>query len=400
MHKSVFIAIAVAAAAALSAAPISNIAASAASGEAASNTSHGGGKNPTEIGKNCTPEEIERAQAGFQQPHLYPPPQLFPGEERFLRNLRQLTFGGENAEAYWSPDGKKLSFQSKRDGGRADQIYILDVITGASRRVSNGQGVCTCSFFLGDNKRIVYASTFAEMPGAPPPPDYSKGYVWPVYRAYELYIADSETGEILERLTDVAGYDAECEGVDWTHGDRIVFTSARDGDLDLYALDPAKKTVERLTDLPGYDGGSFPSYDGSTIVWRRQPAKTAEEIADFRELLAAELVRPGHLEIWAMDRDGGNKRQLTDNGAANFGPNMSPGNERIVFCSNMNGGGRNFDLYVMSAQGGAAERVTFYDGFDGFPMYSPDGKYLVFASNRNGLVEGETNIFVAEWIND
>lgn len=344
-------------------------------------------------------EEMELAENGYQQPHLYPAPQMFPGEERFIRNIRQITFGGENAEAYWSPDGKKLSFQSKREGDYADRIYIMDVMTGGVRKIDTGTGVCTCSFFLSDNRRIVFASTHADMHQAPPPPDYSQGYVWPIHPEYELYIADSETGEILERLTDSPGYDAEIEGVDWAHGDRLVFTSMRDGDLDLYAMDIVTKKVTRLTQELGYDGGSFPGYDGTKIVWRRQPVKSEEEKADYLKLLSIGLVRPGNLDLWIMNRDGSGKQQLTFDGGASFGPNLYPDNSYLIYSSNRhNPRGRNFDLFVVPSEGGAPEQVTFFDDFDGFPMFSPDGKHLVFASNRNSLIVGETNLFVAEWV--
>ena len=350
-------------------------------------------------GVELTADELQNASEGRQQAHLYPAPPLFPGEERFIRNIRQITFGGENAEAYWSPDGKKLSFQSKREGDYADRIYVMDVMTGGVRKIDTGAGVCTCSFFLSDNRRIVFASTHADMHSPPPPPDYSQGYVWPIHPEYDLYLADTETGEILERLTDSPGYDAEIEGVDWNHGDRIVFTSIRDGDLDIYAMDIATKEVTRLTNEIGYDGGSFPSYDGSLIVWRRQPVTSDEQKADYLELLARGLVRPGNLDIWVMNRDGSGKRQITFDDGASFGPNLYPDNSYLIYSSNLhNPRGRNFDLFVIPTAGGEPERVTFFDDFDGFPMFSPDGKHLVFASNRNSLIPGETNLFVAEWI--
>lgn len=354
----------------------------------------------TELGAALTAEQLAAAAGGWQQPALYPPAPLFPGEEKYLADLHQLTFGGQNAEAYWSPDGTRLLIQSTRDGYGADQIYVLDVDTLETRLVSTGRGVTTCSFWLADGRRFVYASTHLEMAGPPPRPDYSQGYVWPLHGSYDLFVGDATTGEILERVTTAPGYDAELEGVDWRRGNRMVFTSARDGDLDLYAMGlDGKRDLTRLTHEVGYDGGSFHGYSGEFIVWRRSSPRTPGEVADFRDLLARELVRPSALEIMVMRADGTHRLQVTDNGAANFGPVLSPGDNLIMYVSNVaDEAGRDFDLWLHDLAADTDVKVSAYPGFDGFPMWSPDGGWVVFGSNRNGLVEGETNLFVARWV--
>jgi Tol biopolymer transport system component len=332
------------------------------------------------------------------QPTSSPPSvaSLLLSDETHLRNLRQLTFGGENAEAYWSPDGKSLIYQHSGEGIPCDQEFVMDVASGESRRVSNGQGKTTCGYFLAGGKQIIYASTHLAAPECPPRPDYSKGYVWPMYAGYDLFTANAE-GAGIRRLTDGAGYDAEATVS--PDGTTIVFTSVRDGDLELYTMGIDGKNVKRLTREPGYDGGAFFSPDGRRIVYRRDAPGDAAALARYEEQLAQGLYAPGTLEIFVMDRDGGGKRQVTRLSAASFAPYFHPDGRRIIFSSNHpDAKSRNFDLYLVRDDGSGLERVTTDPTFDGFPMFSPDGRRLAFASNRGAKARGETNLFVADWV--
>jgi Tol biopolymer transport system component len=321
---------------------------------------------------------------------------LLDPREVHLANIRQLTFGGENAEAYWSADGKQLIFQSKRDGSECDQIFAIDRDGGNVHRLSNGKGRTTCSYIFPDGKKILYASTFLSGDACPPNPDYSKGYVWKLYPSYEIYTANAD-GSGITRITDNPGYDAEATLS--PDGRTIIFTSLRNGDLDLYTMRPDGTHVKRITKELGYDGGAFFSRDGKRIVWRASRPRTKAEIAAYRELVAESAIRPMALELYVADADGKRARRVTSNGAANFGPYFFPDAKRIIYASNVaDPGGRNFDLWMVKDDGTAAQRITFNDTFDGFPMFSPDGKSLVFASNRNGKAKGETNLFVADWV--
>jgi Tol biopolymer transport system component len=317
----------------------------------------------------------------------------FDGENR-LANVTQLTFGGQNAEAYWSPDGSHLIFQATPEGADCDQIYIMEEDGANPHLVSTGEGRTTCAYFLpGD--RILYSSTHQAGPECPPEPDRSQGYVWPLYKSYEIWSAKKD-GTDLKRLTDNDAYDAEATLS--PDGQWIIFTSTRDGDIDLYRMRPDGTDVTRLTDAPGYDGGAFYSPDGTKICWRASRPR-GEALDDFRALLDQGLVRPGRLEIYWMNADGTGTTRVTDNGRANFAPYFTPDSRQILFASNMGDErGRNFDLYLVNLDGSGLERVTTCPSFDSFPMFSPDGKKLVFASNRNGSVPGETNIFVADWV--
>jgi Tol biopolymer transport system component len=317
----------------------------------------------------------------------------FEGETH-LDNVRQLTFGGENAEAYFSHDGRELIFQSTRDDLRCDAIFRMNADGGNVRMVSSGKGVTTCAFIAPDNRSIIYASTHLADEACPPKPDYSQGYVWPLYPGYDVFAADPEGGN-LRRLTNTDGYDAEA--VYSPAGGRIVFTSLRTGDLELFLMNPDGSGVEQLTFEPGYDGGAFFSLDGEWIVWRAS-RPSGEALADYRALLEKALIRPSRLELFIMHLKERRPIRITDNGAANFGPYWHPDGRRIIFSSNLaDPKGRNFDLYLIDVATRRVERVTNYPGFDGFPMFSHDGKRLVFASNRNGKVKGETNIFIADW---
>ncbi len=319
-----------------------------------------------------------------------------PPNEKHLRNIKQLSFGGENAEAYFSPDGRKLIFQSTRDGHECDQIYTMNVDGSDVRMISTGTGRTTCSYFFPDLGHILYSSTHLGGKECPPRPDFSQGYVWAIYPTYDIFVA-RPNGSQLKQLTNSPGYDAEATIS--TNGKKVVFTSIRDGDLDIYTMDANGRNVRRLTDQLGYDGGPFFSADGKQIVFRANHPQTEKEKSDYLNLLKENLIRPSTLEIWVMNADGSNKRQVTRNNKANFAPYFFPDGKRIIFASNMNDPkGRDFDLYVINVDGSGLERVTDNDTFDGFPMFSPDGKRLVFASNRNAKTRGETNVFIADWV--
>jgi len=316
-------------------------------------------------------------------------------EEKHLRNIKQLSFAGENAEAYFSADGKRLIFQSKRDGRQCDQIYSMNVDGTGVRMISNGDGRTTCSYFFPSGRRVLYSSTHLGGKECPPTPDFSQGYVWAVYSAFDIFTARPD-GSDLRQLTKTPGYDAETT---ISRDGKLVFTSMRDGDLDIYTMDGSGRQVRRLTNELGYDGGPFWSYDGKQIVYRAYHPQTEKEKADYVGLLKQNLIRPTTLEIWVMKADGSNKRQITRNGKANFAPYFLPDGTGIIFASNMDDPkGRNFDLYKINIDGSGLERITFNETFDGFPMFSPDGKKLVFASNRNAKTRGDTNVFIADWV--
>jgi Tol biopolymer transport system component len=316
--------------------------------------------------------------------------------EKHLANVKQLTFGGENAEAYFSADGRQLIFQSTRDGQQCDQIYSMNIDGSNMRRISNGEGRTTCSYFFPNGKRVLYSSTYLGGKDCPPRPDYSKGYVWAIYPTYDIFTARPD-GSDIKRLTTTQGYDAESTIT--LDGKKIVFTSTRDGDLDIYTMDSNGSHVRRLTTELGYDGGPFWSYDGKQIVFRAYHPQTDKEKQDYKDLLKQNLIRPTTLEIWVMNSDGSNKRQVTHNDKANFAPYFFPDGKRIIFASNMaDPKGRDFDLYKINVDGSELERITYNDTFDGFPMFSPDGKKLVFASNRNAKKQGDTNVFIADWV--
>ena len=322
-------------------------------------------------------------------------PSLVVEGEKHFANLRQLTFGGQNAEGYFSFDEKKLIFQSTRDSFQCDQEFIMDLASGDVNLVSTGHGRTTCGYFFLGDKQILFSSTHHLRGECPPPPDYSKGYTWAVYPEFDIFTADAD-GSGLSQLTTTPGYDAEAT-ISPT-GDRIVFTSVRNGDLDLYSMNLDGSDVLQLTNEIGYDGGAFYSWDGKRIVYRAWHYTDSAGVAAYKDLLAQNLVRPTRMELFVMDADGSNKHQVTNNGAANFGPFFHPDNKRIIFASNLaDPKGRDFDLYLINIDGSGLERITYNDTFDGFPMFTRDGKRLVFASNRNGKVRGETNLFLAEW---
>jgi len=319
---------------------------------------------------------------------------IFDGEKHF-KNIRQLTFGGENAEAYFSYNADKLIFQSTRDGLECDAIFTMNADGSNVTMVSSGKGATTCSFIAPDYKSIIYASTHLGGDECPPKPDMSKGYVWALYKSFDIFKADPDGSNIV-RLTDTPGYDAE--GVYSPKGDKIIFTSVRTGDLELFLMDPDGSNVEQLTDIPGYDGGAFFSLDGEWICWRASRPQ-GEELTDYMDLLKNGLIRPSKLEIYVMNLKDRKPIQLTFNGAANFGPYFHPSGEKVIFVSNMDDPQkRNFEMYMVNVKTRGVERLTYNPTFDGFPMFSHDGKKLVFASNRNNSRPHETNIFIADWV--
>jgi Tol biopolymer transport system component len=317
-------------------------------------------------------------------------------QEVHLRNLRQLTFAGENAEAYFSADDQWLIFQGHKGADTCDQIYVMDTTGSQRRMVSTGKGRTTCGYFFGNGPRILFSSTHLGGEACPPKPDYSSGYVWPLEKAYDIFTANSD-GTGLKRLTATPGYDAEATIS--RDGKKIVFTSVRDGDLDIYTMDADGGNVRRLTDEAGYDGGAFFSADGKQIVYRAYHPSNPKELEDYQSLLRDGLIRPTKLELFVMDADGNNKRQVTRNGSANFAPFFHPDGKHIIFSSNVGDPrGREFDLYLIRTDGSGLERISYAEGFDGFPMFSSDGKRLVFGSNRNAAKPGDTNIFIADWL--
>ena len=316
--------------------------------------------------------------------------------EKHLRNIRQLTFGGENAEAYFSHDERSIIYQAHQGEETCDQIYIMDLAGGNRRQVSNGKGRTTCGYYFPSGDRILYSSTYLGSEACPPKPDYSHGYVWPVENSYDIFTAKPD-GSDLRRLTSTPGYDAEATIS--RNGRKIVFTSIRDGDLDIYTMDANGKNVKRLTNQTGYDGGPFFSADGKRIVYRAYHPTDPKELEEYQTLLRQGLVRPSKMEIFVMDADGGNQRQLTQLGAASFAPYFHPDGKRIIFATNKSDPrGRSFELYMIQSDGSAPERITFTEGFTSFPMFSSDGKRLVFASTRNAKARGEINLFIADWV--
>jgi TolB protein len=315
--------------------------------------------------------------------------------EVHLRNLRQLTGGGQNAEAYFSASGNLLIFQRQGPAEQCDQMYVMAVDGGGLRRVSSGRGRTTCGYFYDHDRRIFYSSTEHADSACPPRPDYSQGYVWALYD-YDIYTANAD-GSDVQRLTTNPGYDAE--GTLSPDGTTIVFTSLRDGDLDIYTMSLDGSKVKRLTTTLGYDGGPFFSPDGKRIVYRAYHPHTAADSTEYRALLAKHLVRPLRMDIWVMNADGSDQHQITHLSGASFAPYFHPDGRRIIFSSNYKSPeSREFDLYLVNLDGTGLEQVTTAPGFDAFPMFSPDGRQLVWASNRHGTAPHETNIFIADWV--
>jgi Tol biopolymer transport system component len=331
---------------------------------------------------------------GRQEP---PAPAPAPNPERHLGSIRQLTSGGTHAEAYWSPDGTKLIYQAVRDGDKADQIYVLDLATGESKRISDGRGKTTCAYFLRDG-RIVYSSTKAAGAEPPPPPDRSKGYVWPLYRDFDLYLLDPKTGAE-KRLTDSDGYDAETTVS--ADGARLVFTSHRDGAFGLYTMKPDGTDLRKVTRKRCYTGGAFFSPDGASLVYRSFYPKGDADEKMLDRMLAERALIPFKgmvIEIYLADADGGNERAVTKMEKISFAPTFHPDGRRIIFTSDAQAKARGgYNLFLINTDGTGLEQVSFHGGFDGFPHFSPDGKKVVFISDRNAKRPHELNIFLADW---
>lgn len=339
-------------------------------------------------------------------------------EETHLTNVRQLTFGGQNAEAYWNLDGTKLVYQSQVPGNKYpdEQILTMNADGSDKRLISTGKGRCTCSYFTPDGKFIYFSSTHERNPGAQAPVDMSKGYVWAINPDYAMYSVGAETqgggymyagdskGVIsakpprnLRPVVQKPGFYV-AETTIAPNGKYMVWTTDKDGDLEIYRSDLKGGHAKRLTKEVGYDGGPFISWDSKKIVYRRDTFTDDKQIQDYKDLLKTHMIRPTKLEIWVMDADGSNKQQVTHLNCASFAPFMHPDGKRIIFSSNYGDPkGREFDIFMINVDGTGLERITHTPEFDGFPMFTRDGQHLVFASNRNGTAPRETNIFVADW---
>jgi TolB protein len=334
---------------------------------------------------NPTPE-VQEVQAT--------PATLALSTETHLSNIKQLTFSGQNAEAYFSADGSRLIFQSMDGDDQCDQIFTMRPDGSERTLVGTGKGANTCSYVYPDNQSILYASTQQGGDACPPRPGMENGYVWAIYDEFDIFRANID-GTNPVRLTTNSGYDAEATIGNDGH---IVFTSVRDGDMEIYSMNGDGSGVKRLTNMPGPDGGPFLSADGQQIVWRgRHPAPGAE-LDEYFSLLKKALWKPTSVELFVMNRDGSNPRQVTNLGGASFAPFFTPDGTKIIFASNHHvPGGREFDIFIVNVDGTGLEQITFSPEFDGFPMFSPDGTKLVFASNRNGAKPADTNVFIADW---
>ncbi len=328
----------------------------------------------------------------------------YPDEKHF-KNMQQLTFGGDNAEAYFGPDSKNITFQrtNPKEGLSCDQIFFAALPIGPgqpmrSKMVSTGKGRTTCAYIMPDRKHFLYASTHKAADSCPPVPDKKviKKYVWPIYDSYDIFVADLK-GKITKQLTNTPGYDAE--GTVSPKGDKIVFTSMRNGDLDIYTMNLDGTNVKQITHELGYDGGACFSPDGKKLVWRASRPKTEEEVKEYKELLAKGLVMPTQMEIFVADTDGRNVQQVTKLGKANWAPAFAPDGKRIIFASDYEyPKGFPFNLYLINIDGTGLEKISHDGSFDAFPMFSPDGKKLIFSSNRNNGGGHDTNVFVCDWV--
>lgn len=344
------------------------------------------------------------AVAGYSQTAKSVGDSLRYPEEAHFKNIQQLTFGGDNAEAYWSFDNKSVVFQrsSVKAGVPCDQIFYGQVPKPGEafqyKMVSTGKGRTTCAFFTADNKHIIYASTHEGSEACPPVPDrakYGNRYIWPVYASFDIYMADLN-GKIVKKLTSAPGYDAEATLS--PDGKKMLFTSTRNGDLDLYVMDLGSEKITQVTNTVGYDGGAWFSADGKKIIWRASRPKTEAEIKEYKELLNEGMVAPTQMEVFTAAADGSNAKQITSLGQANWAPNFLP-DGRIVFCSNHEyKRGFPFNMYLLNADGTGMTKISHDKGFDAFPMISPNGKKVIFSSNRANGGTRDTNVFIADWV--
>lgn len=327
-------------------------------------------------------------------------------QEKHLKNLRQLTFGGDNAEAYWSFDGRMVSFQSnnKAWGVQCDQIFftpvdeLIDLKNEKPKMISTGKGRTTCAYFMPGDKRILFGSTHLGGDACPPEPERRPGgkYLWPIYDTYDIFVSDLN-GKVLKQLTNIPGYDAEATLS--PDGRWIVFTSMRNGDLDLYIMDVRGKKVRQVTNVLGYDGGAFFSPDGKKLVFRASRPKNEAEKKEYLDNLKQGLVAPTEMEIYTCNVDGSDLKQVTNLGKANWAPFYHPSGKKILFSSNHKGArGFEFNLFMINEDGSGLEQITYDKVFDSFPMFSPDGRKLIFSSNRNNQGTRDTNLFVADWV--
>lgn len=329
---------------------------------------------------------------------------LIYDQEVHFSHLQQLTNGGDNAEAYWSFDDTKLTLQATNENwdAQCDQIFMYDLsesrpIDYKPPMISTGNGRTTCSFFMGDNEHILYASTHEADVNCPPSPERRPDglYVWPIYDSFDIYVSDLN-GNVVNKLTDEPGYDAEATLS--PDGKKIVFTSMRTGDLELFTMNTDGSDVQQVTDELGYDGGAFFSPDGSKLIFRASRPQAEEEIETYTSLLAEGLVQPTEMELFVCNVDGSDLRQITDLGNANWAPYFHPSGEKVIFSSNHKSKrGFPFNLFMINIDGSDLTQITFDDTFDSFPMFSYDGKYLAFSSNRNNGGTRATNLFIAEW---
>ncbi len=330
---------------------------------------------------------------------------LFAGEKHF-KNIHQLTNSGDNAEAYWSFDGKRITFQrtNPKEGINCDEIFMGVVPTKLKdtftyKSISGGKARTTCSYFTKDGAHIIYASTKNGGDQCPPAVDrakYGNKYIWPLYSTYDIYMADT-SGKIIKQLTKSDGYDAE--GTLSYDGKKMIYCSVKDGDLDLYVMELATGKEIKVTNTLGYDGGAWFSPDGKKIVWRASRPTSAEDVAEYKSLLKEGLVAPTQMEVWVANADGTDAKQITHLGQANWAPNFTPDGKHIIFCSNHEyKRGFPFNMYLIDLEGNHLEKVSRDKGFDAFPMFSPDGKKIMFSSNRNNGGTRDTNLFVADWV--
>ncbi len=331
---------------------------------------------------------------------------LHYADEKHFKNVRQLTFGGDNAEAYWSFDNSRIIFQrtNPKESVLCDRMFIGKLPVDANdaftyKQVSSGRGRTTCGYFLHNGKEVLYASTFLGGDSCPPLPDrskYNNRYLWPIYKSFDIFLADT-SGKIEKRLTKTDGYDAE--GTLSPDGKKMIFTSMRNGDLDLYVMDLKSKKVKQITNELGYDGGAWFSPDGTKIVWRASRPQTDSAKADYKDLLKKGLVAPVQMEVFIANADGSDAKQITHLGNANWAPNFTPDSKHIIFCSNHEyKRGFPFNMYLINLDGSGLEKISRDKGFDAFPMFSYDGKKIMFSSNRNNGGGHDTNLFVADWV--